>query len=950
MRRRRACCELTMIAGKRWLLTALLVAVVLSPIDSLRAAAPAGYTSGAGFAGVGAPALTPLAPQAAFWTPPEPAYRIYVGADRYTEPDGYRAYDGMYRLDYAYLRDIGKLPVDSLDPRTFRMFYAGAEMAIQVTGDGDGELEPGEAVIFYGRSLDALFYDGLAPTNKYTGANVYWLTFGAAPGLRMADQDGSAAGTAPAGPPKRVHLERNSTYISAYPKLPDADHWYDFKLQVVGPTGSRDAFYTLNIQHLAANAPGGVLKANLLGQYSGAHNLRLLVNGNQVYEQPNLWSGFDPVTAQASVPSSYFVEGSNSIQVRAYNAGKTIDIVYPNWIEVTYYEDYVAQANVLAFEDDAAGARRYTVRGFSNPAIEVYDVTDVARVRRFSNTEVSGTGPQYNVSFGASTSGTSRYLAAATGGWRSPARIEEVVNQASIYTAPDLLASGFGADYIMISHAAFWPEALRLAHHRGAREFRTVLVDVQRIYDQFNGGVMSAESIREFLRYARDHWQPPAPAYVVLVGDGTSDPRDYLGGGAGAPVFIPPYLALVDPTLGETAAENRFVTLDEGDILPGMSIGRLPVNDLAQAKAMVDKIIAYERQCTCSGWNYNTVFVSDNLEGGGGNFYDYSNRIADGPANWPDGGDKLLPSAYNVQKIYLTDPNDPRGTCTQSPPTVTQCSDQLVSALNNTGALFVSYVGHGGEDWWATERVWDLTTANSPPLTNGPCLPILLPMTCYEGKFQTPGATFTSLAEGSTRLPVSGAIASLSPTGYGLASGHDWLERGVLRALLHDNVDRLGPAIDSAKRYLLAKSPGDADLVDTFVLIGDPALQPKTDYVCSQTPTAVGVESFAAQRVPGGVQVTWRLASEVDAVGYNILRQEEDGGYARVNEELIPAGRSGSGDGGSYSCLDRGAQAGQAHRYQLEVMKPGGAWQRYGPVQENAAYSGVGYLPLVLQP
>ena len=448
----------------------------------------------------------------------------------------------------------------------------------------------------------------------------------------------------------------------------------------------------------------------------------------------------------------------------------------------------------------------------------------------------------------------------------------------------------------------------------------------------------------------------PRPAYVVLMGDGTSDLRDYLGGGGGAPIFIPPYLYLADPTLGETAAENRFVTLVGGDILPDMSIGRLPVNTTVDAAAMVDKIINYETQCTCGSWSYNTIFVTDNLEGGGGDFYSYSDLIADGYVDPGSPTTALVPQPpYTVEKLYLKDPrtNDPRGTCSQNLtviPPVRECTERLVSSLNDPGALFVSYVGHGGKDSWATERLWDLTSAAAPPLTNGPCLPILLPMTCYEGSFHEPGATFTSLAEGSTRLPIHGAIASWSPTGFGLVSGHDILERGLLIALLQNDFDRLGPAIDYAKRYLLAESPGNADLIDTFALIGDPALQPKTNYVCSQTPTAVMMGSFRARREASNVRLSWQTASEVDTVGFNVLRSEGSGAYSQLNAELLPAQRAGSDSGGDYSYLDAGSLAGKTYRYKLQVITTDGGTHEYGPEQAPAGGSSVLYLPMVTRP
>ena len=123
-------------------------------------------------------------------------------------------------------------------------------------------------------------------------------------------------------------------------------------------------------------------------------------------------------------------------------------------------------------------------------------------------------------------------------------------------------------------------------------------MDAQQVYDQFNGGVMSAEAIHDFLAYAYTNWSLQ-PEYVVLLGDGSSDIRNYR---YSTPTYIPPYLYLADPDLGETAADNRFVTITGNDNVPEMHLGRLPANTAAQAAAMVNKIIAYEDHAVPVQW------------------------------------------------------------------------------------------------------------------------------------------------------------------------------------------------------------------------------------------------------------------------------------------------------------------------------------------------------------
>ena len=58
----------------------------------------------------------------------------------------------------------------------------------------------------------------------------------------------------------------------------------------------------------------------------------------------------------------------------------------------------------------------------------------------------------------------------------------------------------------------------------------------------------------------------------------------------------------------------------------------------------------------------------------------------------------------------------------------------------------------------------------------------MLPMTCLEGAFHQ--AEYDALAEATVRLDGKGAVASWSATGEGYASGHDYLNKGFLQAVL----------------------------------------------------------------------------------------------------------------------------------------------------------------------
>ena len=157
-------------------------------------------------------------------------------------------------------------------------------------------------------------------------------------------------------------------------------------------------------------------------------------------------------------------------------------------------------------------------------------------------------------------------------------------------TPSNLRDATHGADYLIITHADFAGALLPLVAHRRGQGLRVVVVDVQDVYDEFSAGRLDPEAIRSFIAYASAQWSKPAPSYVLLVGDGS---YDFLGySGYGSRNYIPPYLQMVNPIWGETAADNRYAMLDD-DLLPDLMLGRLPVSSPAEAAIVVQKIVDY---------------------------------------------------------------------------------------------------------------------------------------------------------------------------------------------------------------------------------------------------------------------------------------------------------------------------------------------------------------------
>jgi hypothetical protein len=88
--------------------------------------------------------------------------------------------------------------------------------------------------------------------------------------------------------------------------------------------------------------------------------------------------------------------------------------------------------------------------------------------------------------------------------------------------------------------------------------------------------------------------------------------------------------------------------------------------------------------------------------------------------------------------------------------------------------------------------------------------------------------------------------------------------------------------------------------------------------------TPVELESFAAIPEADGIMLTWSTCSETENLGFVIYRSEDpNGGFVRVNSELVPA-QGSSSTRQKYSYRDDNVVPGKTYFYQLADMSYGG--------------------------
>ena len=119
---------------------------------------------------------------------------------------------------------------------------------------------------------------------------------------------------------------------------------------------------------------------------------------------------------------------------------------------------------------------------------------------------------------------------------------------------------------------------------------------------------------------------------------------------------------------------------------------------------------------------------------------------------------------------------------------------------------------------WGKDKMFQISDTES---LNNSKLPFMMTMTCLVGYFHHP--TATSMGEELLLNPNGGVVAALVPTSESLASDQTELATNVYGHLFGD-AGTVGEAIMLGKRDLNLDRNLMQDLIETFTLLGDPAL------------------------------------------------------------------------------------------------------------------------------
>ncbi len=690
---------------------------------------------------------------------------------------------GMQSLAADALAAAG-LNLAQLDPTTLRLHHLGREVALEELRAEQGTLA---ALRFYAE-----------PGDRWNATSTYWLTLGQGPGLRMAARAAQLTGAPVVSTALERGTWRTNTILETQLPGPDGDHFFSADLRTLPLSeGGGPAVVTATLASKLPPASGAAVLVVGGGSVFGvAHSLRI---GLGATVQSYSWAGKGTWSTRQSFPERA-AELRLELVPGAGSNGAHVDGV--EWELPVALELGGQGASFVG----GAGRLGYRLAGLPAGAA-IYELSDPERPVRLS---LSGD------SFEDEATTPRPYLVTGPGTLHTPAVAAH---------APVDLSQPLDVQAVYVAPTAFLSALEPLLALRRAQGITVAAVSTEAIYDAWGGGQVSPEAIRSFLRYAAERWAV-APTTVVLVGDGSSDPRNYLG--RGNITWVPPYLANADPWLGETACEACYARLHGDDPLadgpPDIAFGRIPAKSAAELAALVQKILRYEQSQTPGLWRATVAFVTDNPDLGG-----------DFPAA-AEASAALQPAAARIARIFY----DPEAS--QDDPW--RVADPLVAlgrsmGAFDSGAAVIHYIGHGLQFQWGytgpplrpdepTDKQYLLGLFGVDELRNADRLPVVLSMTCLTGSFQIPAFSGTSIDERLVARPDGGAIAAWSSTGLGVLFGHDALQRGFYRALwAAPGRARLGELTMAGYLELFATGGCCQESISTFALLGDPLTAPR---------------------------------------------------------------------------------------------------------------------------
>ena len=602
-------------------------------------------------------------------------------------------------------------------------------MVLEDDGGAPGILDGADRLVFYAYGLrddvDAGDVHAL-----YTNDNVLWLEEDVA-GAVMATGTSFAQGTGDPLPSYGASLiEREDTMYwknakpgsrDFYFALPAAPAVVSYPITVLDPASAGSFALIIEVQGRNASSTGDNL-AFAVRNSTGTH----VLGTRTIRTKERFTYNFE------ANPMDWLIGGENELVISC-----TRDNVYLiDDYRLEYEAEYVARDDYLEFDVDAGATdRTLEITGFTANSGTLIEITDpwVPIHYELTPAHFMGVSPPYTLSLEMPASVERRFIAVA-----GDILDSFPISRARLDSDSDLRSQAGPFNTLIISHRSFVAGLGEYVSWRSGQGYRTLLTDVEDVYDEFNGGMPSSDAIKRYIKYGHDHW---GVEFVLLVGDGQEDHKQlyydpqfpYNGS---PPDYVPPRsicvaVPAIDYDDEVVSSDNWYAFLDPGEVAavpaegavtasmqlygyPDVFVGRFPVGNGIELVALITKIMRFEDPGIEDTWRRNIVLLADDAWSGGGDYYMYRSyelefeRSIGRTAVEIEGS---LPNGFNISTVNLADWTDGAHDIGETGPTAyskaeiatrAHCTPYLIRHLND-GCLLFSFQGHAARGNLAKE-------------------------------------------------------------------------------------------------------------------------------------------------------------------------------------------------------------------------------------------------------
>ncbi|HTY37500.1 MAG TPA: type IX secretion system sortase PorU [Bacteroidota bacterium] len=754
---------------------------------------------------------------------------------------------GIYKIDQSFLTKAG-ISLSSIgNINSIRIFgNGGRELPEDLTAsrpngieeiprlvvdkNGNGVFDSDDYVLFYGKSTRGWDYASDEKTfhhylNHYTETAVYLMTYGGTTRGRGMD---SLVSTSVSGAYKPTDFQSkffvehelyslvNSGRQWVGEQFNIATNYYVFTNSIPGLVSTKPMLYRFAFFSSSTSVDSFVVQENgtTLGSIATYPIDVTSITDVKAYQAPVL-----ELARTGSLPNDKSVLRLQFVTRNSAAEGRL------DWFEILYPRRFEADNDSLLFTSpDTTAVVEYTISKFSSRDIVVFDVTDHKNVKQVTNVSFDQADASLARFQVPQTAGSVReFIAIGPKGFRTAANVKRVANS-------NLHGLSGGADFVILSPPEFLTDADRLrAHREQADQLRSLVVNLDQVYNEFSSGMLDPTALRDFLKYTQTTWAIK-PQYVLLFGAGSFDYKNIRS--LSPRIWVPPYETLESNVqISTLATDDYFVTLDADNPWISIPIGRLPLRSTDDAKNMVDKIITYDTSKSFDSWHNRITFAADDgltTTGDDGNIHTSQAETL---------AQDYTPDSFDKRKIFIVEYPTVNTSTGRTKPTANVAIDDAI----NQGTAILSWTGHGNTQQWAHEKVFAVDQ-DFPLLHNVGKLFFLVAATCDFARYDYDKEV--SAGEELVLMQNHGAVGTVTPDRVVFSQDNAYLnQRFYLHLFQSDSLGRpvrVGDAMLATKQELYGENDKKHHLLaDPTMRLGVPHASITVDSINGQNKFAL---------------------------------------------------------------------------------------------------------------